>query len=41
MKFPTSDTHCAKGIFQMQFVLLTLQIKHQGQADHDTTFENS
>ena len=23
------------------FVLLTLQIKYQGQAEHDTTFENS
>ena len=23
------------------FLLLTLQIKYQGQANHDTTFENS
>ena len=23
------------------FVLLALQIKYQGQANHDTTFENS
>ena len=43
MKSPTPETQCAEGIFQKQylFVLLTLQIKHQGQVNHDTTFENS
>ena len=43
MKFPTPKTHCAEGSFRMQylFVLLTLQIKYQGQADYDITFQNS
>ena len=43
MKSPTSETQCAECIFQKQylFVLLTLQIKYQGQANHNTTFENS
>ena len=40
MKSPTPETQCTEGIFQMQcpFVLLTLQIRYQGQA---TTYENS
>ena len=43
MKCSTPEAKCAEGIFQMQylFFLLTLQIKCQGQAEHDTTFENS
>ena len=43
MKFPTPETQCAECIFRKQylFVMLTLQIKHQGQVNHDTTFENS
>ena len=43
MKSPTPETQCTACIFQKQylFVLLTLQIKHQGQVNHDTTFENS
>ena len=42
MKCSTTETKYAEGIFQMQFLffLLTLQIKYQGQAEHDTTFEN-
>ena len=43
MKSPTPETQCEECIFRKQylFVLLTLQIKHQGQVNHDTTFENS
>ena len=43
MKPLTSETQCAEGIFKCNalFVLLTLQIKYQGQANHDTTSENS
>ena len=41
MKPQTPETQCAECIFQKQFVLLTLQIEYQGQANHDTTFENS
>ena len=43
MKSPTPDTQCTACIFQKQylFVLLTLQIKHQDQVNHDTTFEKS
>ena len=43
MKSPTPETLCAECIFQSNalFVLLTLQIKYQGQANHDTTFENT
>ena len=43
MKCSTPEAKCAEGIFQMQylFFLLTLQIKYQGQAEHDTTFEKS
>ena len=36
--------HSAQSVFFKRntlFVLLTLQIKYQGQANHDTTFENS
>ena len=43
MKSPTPETQCAECIFRKQhlFVLLTLQTKHQGQVNYDTTFENS
>ena len=43
MKSPIPETQCAERIFRKQtlFVLLTLQIKYQGQANHDTSFENS
>ena len=43
MKSSTPETQCAECICQKHtiFVLLTLQIKFQGQANHDTTFENS
>ena len=43
MRFPNPETHCAEGIFRIQylFVQLPLQIKYQGQADYDTTFQNS
>ena len=43
MKSPTPQTQSAECIFRKQylFVLLTLQIKDQGQVNHDTTFENS
>ena len=48
MKPATPETQCVECIFQKPiryfntlFVLLTLQIKYQGQANHDTTFENS
>ena len=42
MKSPTPETVC-RGIFKCNtlFVLLTLQIKYQRQAEHETTFENS
>ena len=35
------ETQSEECISQKQIVLLTLQIKYQGQANHDTTFENS
>ena len=43
MKYPTPVAQCAKDIFQMQylFLLLTLQIIYQSQAEHEATFENS
>ena len=43
MKSPTPG-HSVQSVFfksNTQFVLLNLQIKYQGQANHDTTFENS
>ena len=42
MKSPTLKRQFAEGTFQTQslFMLLTLQMKYQGQADHDTTFKN-
>ena len=43
MKSPTPETQSAECIFRKQylFVLLTLQIKHQGQVNHETTCESS
>ena len=44
MKSSIPETQCGEGIFQVQhhcLCILTLQIKYQGQADHDTIFENS
>ena len=43
MQSPTPETQCTESIFQKQylFVLLILQIKYQGQANHGTTLENS
>ena len=39
MKYPTPERVFFK--CSALFVLLTLQIKYQGQTDHDTTFEDS
>ena len=39
MKSPTHQAQCAGGIFQCNTLFL-LQIIYQGQAEHDTTFEN-
>ena len=36
MKSPTPEIQCAQGIYQMQYPICA-----KGQADHDTTFENS
>ena len=36
MKSPTPETQCAQGIYQMQYPICA-----KGQADYDTTFENS
>ena len=43
MKSPTPETQLQNVFFKSNtlFVLLTLQIKYQGQANHDATFENS
>ena len=43
MKSSTPETQSAECIFRKQhlLVLLALQIKHQGQVNHDNTFENS
>ena len=44
MKSPQPLRHSVQSVFfksNTLFVLLTLQIKYQGQANHDTTFENS
>ena len=43
MKSPTPETQCVECIFQKQYPIcaVNLQIKYQGQANHDTTFENS
>ena len=44
MKSPTPETQSVQSVFfksNIMFVLLTLQIKYQGQANHGTIFENS
>ena len=43
MNTPTPETQSAECIFQKQYPIcaVNLQIKYQGQAYHDTTFENS
>ena len=41
MKSPTPETQSVFFKSNTLFVLLTLQIKYQGQANHGTTFENS
>ena len=43
MKSVTSEAQYAEVSFQCNtlFVLLTLQVIYQGQAEHDKTFENS
>ena len=43
MKSPAPETQCGEDIFfkfSTLFVLLTLQIKYQDQAEPKTTFEN-
>ena len=39
MKSPTHKAQCAEDIFQCSTLFL-LQMIYQGQAEHDTTFEN-
>ena len=43
MKSVTPEVQYVEVSFQSNtlFVLLTLQVIYQGQAEHDTTFENS
>ena len=42
MKSPTPETQCAESIFQIQYPIgaVNFQIKYQGQAEHDPTFES-
>ena len=41
MKSPTPETQSVFFKSNILIVLLTLQVKYQGQANHGTTFENS
>ena len=43
MKSPTPEAQYAEGIFQMQYHICAVNFisKYQGQAEYDTTFENS
>ena len=46
MKLPTTETQCDGWIFQKQYLICAVnftyvQMKYQGQPNHDTTFENT
>ena len=43
MKSTFPEAECAEGVFPMEplSALLTLQVICQGQAEHDSTYENS